>query len=856
MNKKNLVIAVVCLIVVIGILGVLIFNNFGITGNVVDSNIYDSSLYHDADSNNDLKIELSEVLRINQFFNVGIYHCQDGTEDGYAPGEGDKSCDYHDADYNPGDWNIDLSEFLRVLQFFNVGGYHPCPEWDENEEGGFCTTRETCVDFDGTKVIDGKIVENDRSIFKKEILFIHNNWWKVRNRNKFNDYCKNGKLIENYCNENGKARAIEIDCECVGGACVDNNDCETDGDLIEIPFDYEDYNPNPIYLFFNFEINGNEVIINGGTSSSEGDVVKIIFNWGDGTINEQWLPASHVYSQSQSYHIEISVFDSNGNSNSITKNIDLLSEEPEIIYLEGERVVLQNFDDEYFYLGGVSPERTVEILDIFFDILEESHHYYNIQDKITFIYKSEEECSTYSDAFLRSLCAAASSASREREINIGYGFRPTERHPWGVYAHEMSHNIADQSLFFLYLAEKGYSAFLDEHQAEIIPEYIYRTIEKDSDYYEISEEELLDMRLEMEINRMIQKNAYNKYVLDGKLFFILVPPNSKKNDMNNVEEYVLGKKQYSKSLSNPTEMATITGQALSHFIFGLCDKYDDYEAIARFNKYLKDDYLISVGFSEYNIPNEEEMANYIVAAYSLAFGVDLRNEFIEYLNFPVDDNFYCEYYNELNSFEPVYLDLEPGEQTHPGYFINANLNNINLEDLSNEESLREISDWIQRNIVDASDYVANDFEKGAYTAESMVERREADGCTDFAVIFAAMARGKGYPVKVVETYREIPVDDEGIHGHFFVEVYFDGYWHYYNPTHKSFLSMINNEDVCKNGCLYLPYDELKYIIYHKGRDFWDMGHRNINEANQEHLFSEHNMAKNQFESLVYFEAIN
>lgn len=82
-------------------------------------------LYHTADRNNDCVIDLSELLRVIQFFNIGGFHCEAGTEDGYAPQPGaDHSCTLHQSDYNPQDWIIELSELLRLIQFFNVGGYH------------------------------------------------------------------------------------------------------------------------------------------------------------------------------------------------------------------------------------------------------------------------------------------------------------------------------------------------------------------------------------------------------------------------------------------------------------------------------------------------------------------------------------------------------------------------------------------------------------------------------------------------------------------------------------------------------------------------------------------------------------
>lgn len=91
---------------------------------------------HSADIDGDGKINLSELLRVIQFFNLKGYHCAEGTEDGYAPGPGnDYNCKPHASDYNPQDWRISLEELLRLIQIFNIGHYYPCPGQSED---GFC----------------------------------------------------------------------------------------------------------------------------------------------------------------------------------------------------------------------------------------------------------------------------------------------------------------------------------------------------------------------------------------------------------------------------------------------------------------------------------------------------------------------------------------------------------------------------------------------------------------------------------------------------------------------------------------------------------------------------------------------
>jgi len=89
---------------------------------------------HSADTDASFSINLSELLRVIQFYNVGQFHCEDGTEDGYAPGPGDTTCTPHDSDYSPQNWSLTLSELLRTIQFYNADEYAEC----EQGEDGYC----------------------------------------------------------------------------------------------------------------------------------------------------------------------------------------------------------------------------------------------------------------------------------------------------------------------------------------------------------------------------------------------------------------------------------------------------------------------------------------------------------------------------------------------------------------------------------------------------------------------------------------------------------------------------------------------------------------------------------------------
>ncbi|HOV32360.1 MAG TPA: hypothetical protein PLX23_03235, partial [Candidatus Hydrogenedens sp.] len=108
----------------------------GSTEGTAEGIIEGEILWHSADQNKNGMIDLGELLRVIQFFNMGGYHCEAGTEDGYAGGyDGDKTCTPHASDYDEQDWTIDLGELLRLIQFFNMGGYYPCPGIGED---GYC----------------------------------------------------------------------------------------------------------------------------------------------------------------------------------------------------------------------------------------------------------------------------------------------------------------------------------------------------------------------------------------------------------------------------------------------------------------------------------------------------------------------------------------------------------------------------------------------------------------------------------------------------------------------------------------------------------------------------------------------
>ena len=83
--------------------------------------------FHAGDQNQDFRFSLQELLRVIQYYNADGYHCDPGSEDGYAPGPGDRSCTPYSSDHEPQDWRIGLAEVMEIIEFYNLHCYQPCP---------------------------------------------------------------------------------------------------------------------------------------------------------------------------------------------------------------------------------------------------------------------------------------------------------------------------------------------------------------------------------------------------------------------------------------------------------------------------------------------------------------------------------------------------------------------------------------------------------------------------------------------------------------------------------------------------------------------------------------------------------
>jgi hypothetical protein len=87
--------------------------------------------FHSADTDQDSRLNLSELLRVIELYNTrfsttrtGHYKVQGGTQDGFAPdptlaaNESGNLTRFHSADLNQ-DGRLDLPELLRVIELYN-----------------------------------------------------------------------------------------------------------------------------------------------------------------------------------------------------------------------------------------------------------------------------------------------------------------------------------------------------------------------------------------------------------------------------------------------------------------------------------------------------------------------------------------------------------------------------------------------------------------------------------------------------------------------------------------------------------------------------------------------------------------
>jgi xanthine/CO dehydrogenase XdhC/CoxF family maturation factor len=69
------------------------------------------------------------------------------------------------------------------------------------------------------------------------------------------------------------------------------------------------------------------------------------------------------------------------------------------------------------------------------------------------------------------------------------------------------------------------------------------------------------------------------------------------------------------------------------------------------------------------------------------------------------------------------------------------------------------------------------------TASEVITSGKSNGCSDYGIVFAALARQAGIPTRYVETLEEenLRMVPREVSGHAFAEVFVDGIWRVYEP---------------------------------------------------------------------------
>jgi transglutaminase-like putative cysteine protease len=96
------------------------------------------------------------------------------------------------------------------------------------------------------------------------------------------------------------------------------------------------------------------------------------------------------------------------------------------------------------------------------------------------------------------------------------------------------------------------------------------------------------------------------------------------------------------------------------------------------------------------------------------------------------------------------------------------------------------------------------------TAIEIINEGYGSGCTDFALVFIAIARAKGIPTKYVEVISKDYFSDSDLNrvrGHVFAECYLNDSWYGVDPM----------AGLLKFNCKYPGY-----VIYARGLDSWDL----------------------------------
>lgn len=184
-----------------------------------------------------------------------------------------------------------------------------------------------------------------------------------------------------------------------------------------------------------------------------------------------------------------------------------------------------------------------------------------------------------------------------------------------------------------------------------------------------------------------------------------------------------------------------------------------------------------------------------------------------------------------------------------------------------QEIAENIIQWIKSNLKNKD---VDSIAKATLTAEEIIKKGEFSGCTDFALVFITLARAKNIPAIYVETIQEdflgkvksgVKIEGSFI-GHVFADLYLNGEWVAVDPVGGYFTSVdskcVNNKKFDGlNGCYFRKEQgqQISYLIYDKGIDFWSLGFKNKKEFTDK-VYTENKALVGSAISSVYLETLS
>jgi hypothetical protein len=337
-------------------------------------------------------------------------------------------------------------------------------------------------------------------------------------------------------------------------------------------------------------ISGLQVTINGVTTpGTRGTTIsRINWDWGDGSSEDHWFPASHSYKTDGLYAVKVTSYRSDGQSTMKSVMVQTGPQKPPapLVTRSGTYSGFSDFPSTFFEQSRVPVESILKVTDAQYLSLKKMH---NGMSPYGFC-KIEYEPTAYG------FTTPSGMKLGDPAFPGLYSGNPR----WEVLAHEQGHNFfGGTSAFYSVLAVPF--PFLQESLAVAGAFYTYHDIVQNRETYGIDDISIKSLDFDFSNGRMYQQAMFNKYIQEGKNF-----------DLGQV----------------------LTSQALDFkmITYGETYGWQNFQRLARaFENELNGRFT----FQRDGV-SPIERSTYIIASLSVAFGRDVRQEFRD-LSFPIDD---------------------------------------------------------------------------------------------------------------------------------------------------------------------------------------------------------------------------